>query len=235
MHVPTAPALILGGLLAVAAVDATTQVSHRPSGGTTQHRSATASVVRPAPDAAPRLAKPALPRATVRRPAAAPAPRTHITVPRTHRSTSRPVTRSRPRVHRDTATTQADIDAAVRGLRGYQPGAVRWKLSTQYGQWGTADWYANVIYISPKVPHRLLRSVVIHEWDHILSVRAYGGDVSAAVAAMNQLFGGTGLVGAERAADCMALLSGATWTHYTSCSSDAWRAGARLLLEGRQL
>lgn len=234
MHVPTAPALILGGLLAVAAVDAAALHTMHPQ-RSVSHRSesplvAATTVVAMVP-AAPR---PPLPRAATAKARAGARSAPHRT--REHRTVAARSSAARPRVARSsTGTTQAALDVAVRRLPGYPAGTVRWVVSSAYGQWGTADWYNDVVYISPRVPSRLLRSVVIHEWDHILSVRDYGGDVDAAVAAMNQLFGGSGLVGAERAADCMARLSGAAWTHYTACASDTWRAGARLLLAGRQL
>jgi hypothetical protein len=77
--------------------------------------------------------------------------------------------------------------------------------------------------------------VVRHEWSHILSVRAYGGSYTAMMAATDRVFGGSGMAGAERAADCMAIQLGATWTNYTSCSNSAWRAGASTLLSGRRL
>jgi hypothetical protein len=52
---------------------------------------------------------------------------------------------------------------------------------------------------------------------------------------MNAWFGGSGLTGPERAADCMAILQGATWTHYTTCTNTHWQAGARLLVSGHRL
>jgi hypothetical protein len=52
---------------------------------------------------------------------------------------------------------------------------------------------------------------------------------------MNSWFGGSGLTGPERAADCMARQLGAQWTHYTSCQDAHWQAGARMLLNGRPL
>lgn len=232
MRVPATPVLILGGLLGVAALDVAALASRH----TTPAQVASASLpVAPVPaaDAVPRTT-PAKSSAPVRS-APVPVPHAVVSKPRSQRVTSRQVTSVRPRADRSAGTTQADLTAAVGRLLGHQSGTARWVLSSRYGYWGTADWYNNVVYISPKVPLRLLNSVVIHEWDHLLSVRPYGGDVVAAVAAMNAVFGGTGLVGAERAADCMARLSGAAWTHYTSCTDEAWRAGARLLLEGRQL
>jgi hypothetical protein len=81
-------------------------------------------------------------------------------------------------------------------------------------------------------------SVVRHEYAHVVSMRAYGGDVAAAVAVMNRSFGGPsprGLGGAERAADCMAKALGASWSGYTTCLSPSWRASAARLLSGRPL
>ncbi len=59
--------------------------------------------------------------------------------------------------------------------------------------------YHNTVYISPTVPLSLLKDVVRHELGHILSVRAYGGNVAQAKAAMNQKFGGGGSNGMTRA------------------------------------
>jgi hypothetical protein len=77
--------------------------------------------------------------------------------------------------------------------------------------------------------------VVRHEYAHVVSVRAYGGQWQTAVSALNRAFGGSGMTGAERAADCMARTIGATWTYHTSCSSSAWRAMAAQLLAGRRV
>ena len=127
--------------------------------------------------------------------------------------------------------------SGIPGYRGHQP--ARWRISGKYGSnWGTADWYHDTIYISPRVPAPYLPSVVRHEWSHELSVRAYGGDVAAAVRAMNRVFGGpgaTGMRGAEYAADCMAIRLGATWTHYTSCRNPAWSRAAARLVRGHRI
>jgi hypothetical protein len=125
--------------------------------------------------------------------------------------------------------------SSVGRIPGYRSGTVSWQVTDQYGSWGTADWYRGIVYISPRVPLARLYDVSVHEWSHLLSVAAYGGDVDAAVAAMNGWFGGSGLVGAERAADCMALALGARWTHYTSCDDERWRAGAARLVKGERL
>jgi hypothetical protein len=152
-------------------------------------------------------------------------------------SAGRPVrTRPRPAVrHVDASSWSAAFAAAVARIPGYTPADARWVVSDAYGSWGTADWYRAVVYVSPRVPQARLYDVAVHEWSHLLSVRTYAGDVDQAVAAMNAYYGGSGLAGAERAADCMALLLGARWTHYTTCSTPGWRTGADRLLKGERL
>jgi hypothetical protein len=165
---------------------------------------------------------------TVARPAA----------PRPKVSTRRALPTRRPVVARalPRATTPQDrLDDAMSRIKGLKTFHVTWRLQSNDGHWGTADWYTDTIWISPRVPANRFFDVAVHEWSHLKSVHDYGGDVNAAVAAMNRYFGGSGLVGAERAADCMARLQGATWTHYTSCGQAYWRHGAARLLAGGQL
>ena len=137
--------------------------------------------------------------------------------------------------HRTGPTGWRALDSAIARIPGYRPGVVRWVISDRFGHWGTTDWYHATLYISPAVPSTYMYDVVVHEWSHEVTVLDYDGDVPAATAATDRAFGGTGLVGEERAADCMAILQGATWTHYTSCPSAQWRAHARRLLRGEQL
>ena len=125
-------------------------------------------------------------------------------------------------------TGWAALDSAIARIPTYRAGTARWLV-------GTADWYHATIYVSPSVPSSQLFNVVVHEWSHELSVLDYDGDVAAATRAMNATFGGGGLIGAERAADCMAVLQGATWTHYTACTDAGWRAAAAKLVAGRRL
>jgi len=132
-------------------------------------------------------------------------------------------------------TFQQSLDAAITRIPTYRPGAARWIVSRAYDFWGTADWYHDVLYVSPDVPLSKLYDVAVHEWSHELSVLDYAGDVAAATAAMNAWFGGSGLTGPERAADCMAVLQGARWTHYTTCTNAAWRTGAARLIAGQRL
>ncbi|MDQ1704601.1 MAG: hypothetical protein QOF18_967 [Frankiaceae bacterium] len=132
-------------------------------------------------------------------------------------------------------TGWAALNNAIARIPTYQSGAATWVVSSAYDYWGTADWYNDVLYVAPSVPVERLYDVAVHEWSHELSVLDYGGNVAKAKHAMNAFFGGSGLVGAERAADCMAILQGATWTHYTTCRSTKWRAGARRLVHGHKL
>ena len=159
-------------------------------------------------------------RAAPVRAAARPAP----TPATTHRATAAPAT-----------SFQQALDAAIARIPTYRPGAARWVVSRAYAFWGTADWYHDVLYVSPDVPITKLYDVAVHEWSHELSVLDYGGDVAAATAAMNEWFGGSDLTGPERAADCMAILQGARWTHYTTCTNAQWRLGASKLIAGQPL
>jgi hypothetical protein len=143
-------------------------------------------------------------------------------------------------VHHHRATTSSltpkqRMMRAVDRIPGYHTGDAVWAISSDWGHWGVADLYGGVAYISPTVPADRMYDVVAHEWSHLLMVKAYGGDVMSALSAANSYFGGSDLMGAERAADCMARLLGATWTHYTSCSDSHWRAGARRLLDRQRL
>jgi hypothetical protein len=127
------------------------------------------------------------------------------------------------------------MQRAIARLPGYHPGDAVFAITPGLSNWGLAELRSGVVYISPRVPSKRMYDVVAHEWSHVLSVKTYDGDVDAALAAMNGWFGGSDLVGAERAADCMARLLGATWTHYTPCTDSRWRAGAERLLHRQRL
>ena len=120
-------------------------------------------------------------------------------------------------------------------MPSYRAHAARWVVSSRYGHWGTADWYHDTLYIEATVPSAYVYDVAVHEWSHELSVLDYDGDVARAKRRMNAVFGGSGLTGAERAADCMAVVQDAAWTHYTTCRSVEWRKAARRLVNGRRL
>ncbi len=127
------------------------------------------------------------------------------------------------------------LNAAIARIPGYSPRGIRWTVSSRYGHWGATDMATGQIFISPALSPGLLDSVVRHEYSHIVTVRAYGGDWRTAKSAANATFGGTGRTGVERAADCMARALGASFTHYTSCTRADWQAGAARLLAGRRL
>jgi hypothetical protein len=131
-------------------------------------------------------------------------------------------------------TSWSALNSAIARIPSYISGVATWKVYNT-GWWGTSDWFNNVIYISPTTPTSVLYSVAAHEWSHILSIRDYSGNVSAAKSAMASYFGGGTTMGPEYAADCMASLQGATYLHYTNCSNSKWRAGARVLLGGSRL
>jgi hypothetical protein len=135
----------------------------------------------------------------------------------------------------DRPTSWSALNAVIADIPTYRAGATDWVVSSKFDFWATADWYRNVIYVNPSVPVDRLFDVVVHEWSHLLSVQAYDGNVRRAKRAMNRWFGGHRLVGAERAADCMARVQGATWTYYTACNKHHWRKGARRLVNGRRL
>ena len=135
-------------------------------------------------------------------------------------------------------TTWHLLQRTIATIPTYDGDGVRWVLKDSRGSWARAEWYRDRIVVSRGVPPTYLYSVVVHEWSHLLSVHDYDGDVAAAVRAMNHTFGGkgkTGIRGAEYAADCMALLQGATYTHYTPCKRASWHTAARRLIRGKRL
>ncbi len=156
-------------------------------------------------------------------------------------SAARPSTKARPHAPARTRSVAkrptsrgTALQRAVARIPGYsrqRPAA--WVLTARYGHYGATDLGRNTIYISPSVPASVLDDVVRHEWSHLLTVRTLGG-VSAAIAGSNRLFGGSGMVGVERAADCMARRLGARWTNYTSCSDPRWQRAAADLVAGRR-
>jgi hypothetical protein len=127
------------------------------------------------------------------------------------------------------------LNQAISRIPNYRPGVATWTVTARFGHWGTTDLGNGRVYISPTVPASRLYSVVAHEYGHALASKNWGWNWRAADAAMNRWFGGGALSARERAADCMARVQGATWTHYTICTSTRWRQGARTLLAGRRL
>jgi hypothetical protein len=132
-------------------------------------------------------------------------------------------------------TSWAALNRAISRIPNYRPGVATWSITTRFGHWGTTDLGNGRVYISPTVPAARLYSVVAHEYGHALVSKNWGWNWRAADAALNRWFGGRTPSARERAADCMARVQGATWTHYTTCTSTRWRQGARTLLAGKRL
>jgi hypothetical protein len=143
-------------------------------------------------------------------------------------------TRPKPKVV-DTPTSWAALNQAIARIPGYGPGIATWAVTSRYGHWGTTDLANGHIYISPNVPANKLYSVAAHEYAHALASANYGRNWRAMDAGINRWFGGGGLAARERATDCMAIVQGASWTHYSSCRNAQWLAGARTLLSGKRL
>ena len=162
------------------------------------------------------------PRVVVRRPAAkAVAPRPHRVV-RAH--------------HAAAPTFEQQVRREVARLPFYRPGIARWVVAPGLSNYGLTNMETRTVYLSPRIPRRLLYSVVAHEWGHVISTRGYGGDLVAADAAMLRWFGGGSMSRAvELAADCIARVLGARWTHYTACNDSHSRYGARYLMVGWKL
>lgn len=208
----------------VALADASARASYAPAPRVAAHDAAAPVPVTIAPSPKP---KPVI---------AKPKPVVKAT-PKAQRPSPRPVTKATAPAPRKRAslTPEQKMMRAVDRIPGYQDGESSWVIKANLGSWGMAAMGGGVVYISPTVPDNRMYDVVAHEWSHILSAKVYGNDVSAAMDAMNEWFGGSDLTGAERAADCMALQLGATWTHYTSCTNTRWQAGAKRLLSRQRL
>lgn len=178
---------------------------------------------------------PTKPLATAERtsPTAVPAPRT----PARPKVRTKKAARTQAAAKRHTArgvpagTALSRAVARIPGYSGHRP--TRWVLTSRYGHWGATDLASGTVYISPAVPANRLDDVVRHEWAHVLTIRVYGS-AAATISGLDAYFGGSGMTGVERAADCMARQLGASWTNYTSCSVAAWQRGATRLLQGRR-
>jgi hypothetical protein len=218
LAVVNATVLLAGGAALAAVAAAPAQVTIAPAAAA-------------APSPVPVVAPTAVPPRPVARPVVKRTVTRHVAPPkRVVRHVTRVVAAPKPAL-----TPQQLMERAIAKIPGYRSGIATWTMTTRYGHWGIAELGGTNIYISPTVPANRMYDVVAHEWSHILSMRAYGNDVNTALAALNKFFGGSGISGAETAADCMARVLGATWTHYTPCSSVAWRTAARTLLAGATL
>jgi hypothetical protein len=143
------------------------------------------------------------------------------------------VTTSTQIVHGPTSWTL--LNQAIARIPNYRSGVATWVVTNRYGRWGATDLATGDIYISPNIPASKVYSVASHEYAHARTLYNYGWNLPAANVALNGWFGGGDVAARERAADCMAIAQGATWTNYTTCQNDHWRQGARILLAGKRL
>ncbi|MBE3076651.1 MAG: hypothetical protein IMZ75_17255 [Actinobacteria bacterium] len=127
------------------------------------------------------------------------------------------------------------LNQAIARIPNYRSGVATWVVTNRYGHWGATDLANGDIYISPNIPASKVYSVASHEYAHARTLYNYGWNLPAANVALNPWFGGGDVAARERAADCMAIAQGATWTNYTTCQNDHWRQGARILLAGKRL
>ena len=127
------------------------------------------------------------------------------------------------------------LNQAIARIPNYRSGVATWVVTNRYGHWGATDLANGDIYISPSIPASKVYAVASHEYAHALTLHNYGWNLQAADAALGAWFGGGTTAARERAADCMAIAQGATWTNYTSCQNEHWRQGARILLAGQRL
>ena len=143
------------------------------------------------------------------------------------------VTTSTQIVHGPTSWTL--LNQAIARIPNYRSGVATWVVTNRYGHWGATDLANGDIYISPNIPAAKVYAVASHEYAHARTFYNYGWNMRAANIALNAWFGGGDVTARERAADCMAIAQGATWTNYTSCQNAHWRQGSRILLAGKRL
>ena len=136
-------------------------------------------------------------------------------------------------VHGPTSWTL--LNQAIARIPNYRSGVATWVVTNRYGHWGATDLANGDIYISPNIPAAKVYAVASHEYAHARTFYNYGWNMRAANIALNAWFGGGDVTARERAADCMAIAQGATWTNYTSCQNAHWRQGSRILLAGKRL
>ena len=107
-----------------------------------------------------------------------------------------------------------DWDTEYHNATAGQPGT--WTVEDQ-GAWGRTYPDTGQVYIAPRTPCDLVRSVVLHETCHVKQGQIYGG-LNPAIAALEP-YGGV-----EVNADACARHTGATWTNYASSFTDAQMA-----------
>ena len=131
--------------------------------------------------------------------------------------------------------SQAALDHAVIAANLPDPYAITWEMAhVKGGWWGWTDYDGTgTVTIDPNMPAVEVRDLLLHEWGHIQMFTVYEGDWQASRAEADAVFGAD--QGEEYAADCIAVLLGATSTTVTDCADLQHRAAAQLLLDGERL
>ena len=132
-------------------------------------------------------------------------------------------------------TSWLSLDAVIASLPKTLSAPIVWTAPASASHWGTTSFEKRSIEISQTVPLDKLYSVAVHEWSHMKSTDVWAGDVPTAFDRLRAVFGGTSSDGVEISADCMARVLGATWTNYTACDNQAWRAAAAKVLNGERV
>ncbi|MEP7035850.1 MAG: hypothetical protein ABI934_09695 [Actinomycetota bacterium] len=221
-HAPLIGVVILGATLIVGGSSG----AQEPPAGTLVHEPVTIAAARPwqSPDLLPRSYR-------------QPTSRSLGTATRRSIATAaakRPATKTVAQAVRG-PTSWSQLNQAIARIPGYRNGVATWVVTGRYGHWGATDLANGTIYIAPNVPSSRLYAVAAHEYGHALVLSNYGGRQQSADLALSRWFGGGTSGARERAADCMAIAQGATWTSYTTCENQRWRQAALILLAGRRL
>jgi uncharacterized protein YjaZ len=98
--------------------------------------------------------------------------------------------------------------------------AADWNLA-ESGSWGLMKTATGKVFIAKGVPCDKVRSVMVHEYTHVLQWRLYGSSLVSDLESHG---------GAEEIADCGARMLGATWTHYVqTCTAEQTRSADAIL------
>lgn len=125
-----------------------------------------------------------------------------------------------------TAAAPSTYQSRVRSLANqYGCSGQPVQVTSRYGHAGVTALSSGRMYIAPGLSASYLRYVVAHECAHNKQFRAFRGDVPAMIQRLNAIYGGSGLTGVERNADCVTVRLGLSGQHYTrQCAGARGRA-----------
>lgn len=103
---------------------------------------------------------------------------------------------------------------------------------------GSTQPWNHTVRIDGSVPEVNLRSVMLHEWSHVLQYRAKNGDWWAAVGHASAVYGYPATDrnythGTEQEADCMAQVMGGTFHGYGGCQTGKVPDAQAVIIAGR--